>query len=194
MTYISRYDFAGLDEWNRIRGWFSIEKAIAMQRYVRRLPAGSRLVELGSYEGRSSVALAAVIPKDSVLYCVDHFEGSTEHHEVRLDVGGIFESFLRNIERCGVRDTIRVLRSNTIDAANQFADDSIDLLLHDASHDFDSVVADLRVWYPKLKPHGWLFCDDYEEQWKGVIDAVEHLGLTGHVEARSLWAHQKPLA
>ena len=193
-TNMSRYDFSGVDEWKRIRGWFSIEKAIVIQRYVRKLPAASRLVELGSFEGRSSVALAAVMPRDSVLHCVDHFKGSMEHHDMGLDVGNIFESFLGNIERFGVRGSIRVLKSNTIDAARQFADDSVDLLLHDASHDFESVVADLQVWYPKLKTNGWLFCDDYEEQWKGVIEGVKHLGLTGHVETRGLWTHQKPSA
>ena len=191
---MSRYDFPGVDEWNRIRGWFSLEKAIVIQKYVRKLPAASRLVELGSFEGRSSVAIAAVMPQDSVLHCVDHFEGSMEHHEKELDVRDIFESFLGNIERFGVRDRIRVMKSNTIDAARQFADHSVDLLLHDASHDFDSVVADLQAWYPKLKTNGRLFCDDYEEQWKGVMDAVKHLGLTGHVEAGSLWTHQKPSA
>jgi predicted O-methyltransferase YrrM len=91
-----------------------------------------------------------------------------------------------------VRPAIRVLRSNTAEAASQFADDSVDLIFHDASHDCESVVADLEAWYPKLKPGGWLFCDDYEEAWKGVMDALSHLGFPGRVETPGLWAHQKP--
>jgi len=187
---MSRYDFSGVDQWNRIRGWFSLEKAVVIQRYARKLPAKSCLVELGSFEGRSSVAIAAVLSPGSILHCVDHFKGSQEHHDVGLEVGSIFESFLGNIERFGVRSGIRVLRSNTIDAASRFADGSVDLLLHDASHDLESVFADLQVWYPKIKPNGWLFCDDYDEAWPGVIEAVQRFGLKGRVEPQGLWANQ----
>jgi predicted O-methyltransferase YrrM len=189
---VNRYDFSGVDEWTRIRGWFSIEKAIGLQRYVRRLPIAAQLVELGSFEGRSTVAIAAVMPPQSVLHCIDHFQGSPEHQAAGLDISGIFESFLQNVERFGVRRCIRVLRSHTVPAAREFADHSIDLLFHDASHDFESVVADLRAWMPKLKPGGWLVCDDYEEAWQGVIDAVRHLGLAGQVETNGLWVHQIP--
>jgi hypothetical protein len=191
---VNRYDFSGVEEWNRIRGWFSLDKAIVLQRHVRNLPAGARVVELGSFEGRSSVAIAAVLTPGSTLHCIDHFRGSREHHEAGLDVAGMYEAFLENIECFGARPGIRVLRSNTMEAASQFADASIDLIFHDASHDFSSVVSDLAAWYPKLKPGGWLICDDYEEAWIGVMDAVRHLALAGRVETAGLWAHQKPAA
>ena len=189
---MNRYDFSGVEEWNRIRGWFSLEKAIVIQRIVRSLPEASRLVELGSFEGRSSVAIAAVLPLGSTLYCVDHFRGSREHHEMGVDVRSIFKAFLENVERFGVRSRIRVLKSDSLEAAREFSDASLDLLFHDASHDFESVVADLTTWYPKINPRGWLICDDYEESWKGVMEAVDHLALEGRVETRGLWVHQKP--
>jgi hypothetical protein len=175
---VNPYDFSAVDEWNRIRCWFSLETAIAIQRCVRKLPVGARLVEVRSIEGRSSVAIAAVMPPQSMLHCGDHFRGAKEHREAGLHVSGVYKSFLKNIVGFGVRPAIRGLRSNTVEAARHFADESVDLLRHDASHDFLSVTDDLQAWYPRLKPRGWLFCDAYEKSWRGVI-AVSHLGLAG---------------
>ena len=55
-----RYDFTGVAEWNQIKGWFDLSQAIAIQTFVKKLPPNSKLVELGSYQDRSSVAIAAV--------------------------------------------------------------------------------------------------------------------------------------
>jgi hypothetical protein len=190
---MSRYDFTGVVEWSRIPGWFDLPKAIAVQQVVKQCPVGSTLVELGSFQGRSSVAIASVLPPESILFCVDHFEGSAEHRTMQLDLNNLFESFTRNIASFGVQDRIRVLRMSTIDAAAQFDQASVDLILLDASHDFESVKTDLEHWYPKLKPRGVLFCDDYEPAWPGVQQAVEAFGLSGDVVARALFCHRKPI-
>jgi predicted O-methyltransferase YrrM len=188
----ARYDFTGIAEWDQIPGWFDLPKAIAIQQVVKQLRPGARLVELGSFQGRSSVALAAVLPPGGVLYCVDHFRGSEEHHQARMELGDLQESFRRNVERFGMMDRIRVLALPTTGAADQFAAASVDLLLLDAAHDFASVRADLAHWYPKLKPGGFLACDDYHANWPGVLQAIEDCGLQGRLIAPSLWLHQKP--
>lgn len=191
-TRMSHYDFTGVAEWNRIPGWFDLGKAIAIQQRVKQLPPGAQLVELGSFQGRSSIAIAAVLPPQATLHCVDHFRGSEEHHRMDLDVSQLFESFSRNIQRFGVAERIHVIRDSTLAAATQFAPSSCNLILVDAAHDFDSVHADLTAWYPKLRPGGLLFCDDYDPRWPGVMRAVESLGLQGSLAAPALWLHQKP--
>ena len=190
---MNRFDFTGIVEWSRIPGWFDLSKAVAVQQVVKQLAPGATLVELGSFQGRSSVAIAAVLPANSVLHCVDHFEGSVEHRTMQLDLTNLFQSFQRNIAAFGVKDRIRVLQMSTVEAAGQFAADSVDLILLDAAHDFDSVRTDLEHWYPKLKPGGVLFCDDYETAWPGVMKAVEMAGLKGEVVVRALFLHMKPI-
>ena len=191
---MNRYDFTGVVEWSRIPGWFDLPKAIAVQQVVKQCPPGSNLVELGSFQGRSSVAIASVLPPESILFCVDHFEGSEEHRTMQLDLSNLFQSFQKNIAAFGVQDRIRVLRMSTVEAAGQFATGSVDLILLDAAHDYESVKTDLEHWYPKLKPGGALFCDDYEPAWPGVQRAVEAVGLKGEVVARALFFHRKPAA
>lgn len=190
---MNRYDFTGIAEWNQINGWFDLSQAIAIQTFVKQLPPRSKLVELGSFQGRSSVAIAAVLPPESVLYCVDHFQGSEEHKQWNLDVSNLLEAFTSNIERFGVKDKIYTLSMSTTEAAQKFEPESVDLVLVDAAHDYDSVKADLLHWYPKLKPGGYLFCDDYQPEWPGVMRAVKTVGLEGKLISGSLWMHRKPL-
>lgn len=189
---MNQYDFTGIAEWNQIKGWFNLSQAIAIQSIVKQLPPGSKLVELGSYQGRSSVAIAAVLPPNSVLYCVDHFKGSEEHKKWNLNINNLLEAFTNNIERFGVKDKIYTLAMSSTEAAEKFEGESLDLVLVDAAHDYDSVKADLLSWYPKLKRGGYLLCDDYEPSWPGVMRAVKTVGLEGNVIAESLWMHQKP--
>lgn len=188
---MSLYDFTGIIEWEAIEGWFSLAQAVALQKIVKQLPSGSKVVELGSYKGRSSVAIASVLPAESILYCVDHFQGSEEHKQSNLDLN-LLKAFTKNIEQFGVKDKISTLSMTTTEAAAKFDPESLDLVLVDAAHDYDSVKADLLNWYPKIKPGGFLLCDDYEVGWPGVMRAVKTVGLEGTLITESLWMHQKP--
>jgi predicted O-methyltransferase YrrM len=186
-------DFTAVADWDAIEGWFSLDKAIAVQRLVKRLPPGARVAELGTFQGRSSVAIAGVLPPGGRLFCVDHFRGSEEHREMGLEPSGLLEAFCDNIRAFRLADRVEVLAMTTAQAARRFEADSLDLLLVDAAHDFESVRADLTTWYPKLKPGGYLVCDDYAPNfWPGVVRAIESLGLQGQEIAAALWAHVKP--
>lgn len=189
---MSVYDFTGIVEWNKIKGWFSLDKAVAIQRVVKQLPVGSKLVELGCTQGRSSVAIASVLPPDSVLYSVDNFKRSPEDRTKNLDLTNFLEAFTKNIEQFGVKDKISTLAMSPAEAAEQFEPESVDLILLNAAHDYQSVKLDLLQWYPKLKQGGFLFCDDYAPNWPGSIRAINTVGLEGQLAAPALWCHRKP--
>jgi predicted O-methyltransferase YrrM len=180
-----------LARWEQIPGWFDPVKALALQQVVRQLTAPAVLAELGSYVGRSTVAIAAVMPADSRLWCVDHFQGSRETQG--MTAGGQFDSFQKNMEAFGLRSRIEVLPMTTLQAADRFQPESLDFLLVDASHDYASVKADLERWYPKLKRGGFLVCDDYHTNWPGVMQAVDELKQPGQVLAGALWVHRRPV-
>lgn len=193
---MNHYDFTGIATWDQIKGFFSLAEAIAMQLVVKHLPPNSVLVELGSFQGRSSVAIAAVLPESSVLHCIDFFEGTIlSPGQVRPPMEEVVkmnvDAFTKNIEAFGVKDKVKLHISPTTAAAKLFAPESIDLLFIDADHSYEGVVADLQHWYPKLKSGGFLLCDDYEEKWPGVIQAIQTFGLQGRLIAPSLWFHRK---
>lgn len=174
---------AELDEdWQKldqIAGWFTRGEAVALQRLVRQTPPGAKIVELGSYHGRSSVIIAGALPPEGTLCCVDIF----------VDL----PPFLATIKNYGVSGKITVAKSLSAVAAGYFAAVSQDLILVDAAHDHHSVTADITAWYPKLKPGGFLVCHDYNEPlWPDVAPAIAALGLEGGVLADCLWHHRKP--
>lgn len=54
-----------------------------------------------------------------------------------------------------------VIRAFSVDAARQFELGSLDFVYLDAAHDLASVMADLAVWAPKVRPGGIVAGHDY---------------------------------
>ena len=65
----------------------------------------------------------------------------------------------------------------------QFKDEAIDYIMVDGAHEYESVIDDIENWWPKLKPNGVMFGDDY--QFKSVEEAVKKI-LTKLVMAGGL--------
>lgn len=196
---MSKYDFTGLVEWGKMTGWFDLAEAIAIQMAVKQLPNGAQVVELGCFQGKSSVAIASVLPPEGRLFCVDMFRGMIlQPGQVKPPIEEVIRinvtAFENNIEKFGVKEKVDFVVMSTTEAANKFEANSIDLLFIDADHSYEGVMADLQNWYPKLKAGGWLFCDDYGvENFPGVARAIKSFGLQGEVVAPSLWRHKKPV-
>ncbi len=56
---------------------------------------------------------------------------------------------------------VRVHRLDSTSAAARFADATLDWVYIDADHSYQAVLADLKMWAPKIKPGGMLAGDDY---------------------------------
>ena len=50
---------------------------------------------------------------------------------------------------------------SSVEAAPDFADESIDIVFLDGDHSYAGCLADLRAWWPKVRPGGWLGGHDY---------------------------------
>jgi len=190
------YDFTGILFWEKITGFFSLPEAVALQCVVKQLSPNSTVVELGAFQGRSSIAIASVLPPGSTLHSIDNFQGALlKPGEARPPMPEVIrrnkEAFLHNTTAFGVNDKVQLHVMNTTAAASLFADESVDLIFIDAGHKYDDVKADITHYYPKLKPGGYMLFDDYEEKWPGVMQAVQNASLAGELIAPSLWCHRK---
>ena len=172
--------------WHNIDGWFSWRSA--QEEAVDHFPDDSRFVEVGTYLGRSLCSLAEVVEhsgKNISVIGIDTCRGSgpegwrgTDYHGRAVeDGGGTFAGSLhKNIIDCGFENKIVLIISDSITAAGLFPDASLDWVHLDARHDYESVMADIRAWLPKVKPRGWLSGDDYDdEKWPEVVRAVNEL-------------------
>lgn len=121
----------------------------------------SHFVEVGSYKGRSAAFLGVEIFNaglECTLHCVDSWERPNAEDGPPVRV-----AFDQNTEplalALGKRFRVHPMRS--IEAAQLFANDSLDVVFIDGDHEYASVKADIAAWYPKVKRGGWIGGDDW---------------------------------
>ena len=158
----------------RPAGWFNPWQGAIYQREARGYPHGV-IVEVGSWLGRSLSFIAPhVRGLQQTVWCVDTWHGSEADETGALAAGfDVFAGFRQNVKRMGIADLVHPLRMPSVDAAQRFDDRSVDLVMIDADHRYESVKADIDAWVPKLKPGGTLMGHDFDpDKWPGVVAAV----------------------
>lgn len=121
---------------------------------------GSDLVglELGINRSDSFMTLLENCPNISKLYGVDNFK---PHHDIWNDrvVDGMeldmirAESLSKHLHSPH-KNKIVFIEKNSLDAAAEIEDGSLDFIFIDADHSYEAVLADLKAWYPKVKSGG----------------------------------------
>lgn len=139
-----------------------------LQALALSMPAGALVVEVGSFRGRSTVAIAAGLEHihGSRLVAVDTFAGDPGWESV-VDVTEARRLFDQNTAHIPF---LEVLQNGSVPAASAFEAGSVDWVFIDALHDYESVRDDIRAWAPKMKPGGLISGHDYGRE--GVTDAV----------------------
>jgi predicted O-methyltransferase YrrM len=171
-----------------IQGWFNFDGVY--HQAVQRAESPAHFVEVGAWKGKSAAYLAVEIinsGKQIQLDIVDTWEGSKEHqHDPEVVNQTLYEEFLTNMKP--VEGHYRALRMTSLEAAELYTDESLDLVLIDASHEYLDVKADIQAWLPKVKQGGILAGDDLP--WPGVNQAVTEL-LTYHERHGAYWLLRK---
>lgn len=142
---------------------------------VELFPSGSRFVEVGVYKGMSAAFMAVEIinsGKDIKFDCVDNWSNDVyaAYYDSDANVRNIFKSrdgigdllfdnFSNNIDP--VKHAINVIKANSWEAADFYANESVEFVFIDADHSYDSVVKDLKAWFPKVKEGGIIAGHDY---------------------------------
>jgi predicted O-methyltransferase YrrM len=159
-----------------VPGWLSTDPAAALHSAAGRVETGQAIVEIGSYMGRSTVALGSGKASDVALLAVDPWGGD----------GGdaVLAAFRRNLDRAGLTSEVRLFRGTSEEAATQegrlrelldgagsAAAGWIGLLFVDGLHDRDSVLGDIDRWEPLVATGGLVYFHDAFFR-RGVTQAV----------------------
>lgn len=146
---------------NRIGGWFTVEEARCL--YHRAIEVEALIVELGSWQGKSTYALACAV-RDShkpPVIAVDRFTGSTEHRPGGTQPIWTFPQYWQNLTDAKViPDHVITIIGDTVQTARLFASEAVGFLLHDASHEPEFVAADFKAWLPKVRKDGLIWVHD----------------------------------
>jgi hypothetical protein len=170
----------------------------------------SVVIDVGVWKGASTIYLAGLMKRNAVpgaVIAVDTFLGSVEHWDPNSGFGGLiphrfgmpllYEQFLSNVVRCGAQDRIVPLALTSSAGGVLLRRMGIQAgLIHiDASHDYEDVFRDARIYWDVLMPGGFLIGDDYNQDWPDVIRAANQFAAEKTVPLTSLapkWIVRKP--
>jgi predicted O-methyltransferase YrrM len=146
-----------------VEGWFSPEQVARVVARAAAVPAGGRIVEIGSFRGRSMVAIARSAPEGVEIVAIDPHAGNDRgpqeiegfEDEAALDS----KVFLTNLERAGVRGRVTYVRKFSHDALDDVPG-PIDLLHIDGAHRYKPASDDIASWGARVADGGSLLVHD----------------------------------
>jgi hypothetical protein len=168
----------------RAEGMVTGPEAEALFRYAGAVNRGTCIVEVGSFRGRSTIALGlgslagATVP----VYAVDP-------HEQFLGVlGGQFgwrdrKAFMRNVSQSPVAEVVRLINLSSKDIAPLWHL-PVGLLFLDGDHTYEGVRSDYEAWMPHLSSSPVLALDDSTNPELGPSQLIAGLLLA------SGWVHE----
>jgi len=164
-----------------IRGWLSRDAAMLLYGLAREVAEGC-VVEVGSFRGRSTLALARG---------VEHGHGArvyaVEPHEPFVGPrGGEFgaedrAAFFRNMVRTGAYRQVRLLNTSSEVVAAGWKE-PVALLWLDGDHSYEGVRRDFDAWAPHLLLGCDLVLDDVDDPKLGPQRLIDELTRAGWVE------------
>jgi predicted O-methyltransferase YrrM len=183
-------------EFNEIPGWFAYEELYNAM--VETAPHGSNFVEVGSWFGKSTNYLATKIresKKNINFTCVDTWKG-TDDEELHQNIvgafnGDIFYEFVDNTVLSNNYGTFDIIKDTSHNAANQFQNSSINFIMLDAGHSYESLMEDIKLWYNKVTPGGIISGDDYGV-FGGVTQAADEFFYKQFHKGFRSFARKKP--
>lgn len=150
--------------------WFG-ETPEVWKHFIPMLPARKRFIEIGSYEGRSTVWIVENMLDDGgSLLCIDTWKGGEEHQKAKDDMQAVEERFHHNIGTLKMRYPDRevlVSKESSYYALAHTArwlpshEMHYDFIYIDGSHIAKDVLTDACLAWPLLKVGGIMVFDDY---------------------------------
>lgn len=160
-------------EWRRawplidsVEGWLAEGQERWFFEAAYSLPDATTIVEIGSFKGRSTCALASGCRGTRKrVFAIDPFDGGPGW---RGQETAFFREFSDNVKRCGVSRYVEPIKALSTEAGRTW-NRPISLLFIDGSHEYDAVKADFEIFFPHVLPGGIVAFHDVSEDWPGPL-------------------------
>ena len=146
-----------------VQGWMSPDQAERLYRAAEATRTGDQIVEIGSFQGRSTIVLASAAHDGVPVVAIDPHAGNDRGPQ---EIAGYadaaaddHEQFTTNLAAAGVSDRVRHIRSFS-DVAHAGVTGEIAVLYIDGAHRFAPARADIRDWGARVTPGGTMLIHD----------------------------------
>jgi predicted O-methyltransferase YrrM len=161
---VSRRDLeSSLEAINGVEGWLSEGQARRLWEAATRVRAPGRIVEIGSFRGRSTIILRGAAEEGVEVVAIDpHGGGDRGPQEISPDAqrgDEDYRAFHANLERAGVDHDVRHVRRMSDDALGE-VQGPIDLLYVDGAHRYAPARADIESWGALVPQGGGMLVHD----------------------------------
>jgi hypothetical protein len=169
--------------------WFSDASCAALANLVRSVEhIPGRIIEVGSWEGRSTIARAHAT--DRPIHAVDTWEGSPGEISADLAAGrDVYRTWLTNVSQA--TDGNVVEHRMGWREYRELDDSPVALLFIDAEHTYREVADNIDAYMALMSPGGIICGDDVHHP--PIVQAVLERFPHATREA-SLWVHRIPPA
>lgn len=174
------------DAWRSIEpidGWLTEAQAEALFDAARACRPGGRIVEIGSFRGRSTVALASGAGPNVEVVAIDPHAGTDrgprEIEGFEVEASDDHRRFVANLAAAGVDDRVQHLRMSSDDARGRLAG-PVDVLFVDGAHRYRAARSDIGRWGDRVAPGGVML----------VHDAFSSVGVTAAILRDLLWSRR----
>lgn len=158
-------------EWRRawplidsVEGWLLEGQERWLFEAAYSLPSPANIVEIGSFKGRSTCALASgCTGAQKRVFAIDDFAGAGWQRKER----SFLSEFLENVNRCGVAGYVEPIVALSTEAGRTWSK-PISLLFIDGSHEYDAVKTDFEMFFPHVLPGGLVALHDVCDEWPGA--------------------------
>lgn len=177
--------FPLLDRINKIEGWLSDREAdlliAATLMSCCTLTPPHHIVEVGSYHGKSTVAIGSVVKSlfpSAKVFAIDPHEGVVGATDQGIQhKGSTWEKFNQNIRDSGLEDIVIPIKDYSF---NIDWKDPISFLFIDGLHDYPNVARDFWRFSSFVLPGGFVAFHDYADYYPGVMALVDEVLLSGN--------------
>lgn len=160
----------------KVTGWM---KPTELRWLAEQASKCERILEVGSYHGRSTIAMLDNSYAD--IWCVDSWN-TKEIHE------SDYRKFFVNVRPYGARVTI--MRGEGEEMLRRLKQDGelFDMAFVDDGHAYEFAYADIFNSLPLVKQGGLICGHDFSPAWPGVVKAVKELVLEYRVQkGTAIW-------
>ncbi|MEA3054655.1 MAG: hypothetical protein QOD30_87 [Actinomycetota bacterium] len=171
---------ATLHDISDVNGWLSDAQARRLWTTASALTPPATIVEIGSFQGRSTIVVARAAADGVTIVAIDPHAGNDrgpqELDGYEADAANDNAVFNENLRAAGVGDRVRHVRAFS-NAAHAEVEGDIDLLYIDGAHRYRPALDDIRQWGARVAPGGTML----------IHDSFSSIGVTLAI-ARELFA------